>query len=214
MSPELPERPIIRDEDIVFLIHGTFAASSEWINSNSLITNSLRAVAAVTVVPFRWSGDNSHTARLTAGFALEQAALRLASLHPNAGFHFIGHSHGGNVALYALRNTDLSLRTRSVTFLGTPFIQLNKRELEKPIRFFAQIFSIFATLRPSSLVLAPLGIPRPRRRTSHPKRHPGEAHTSFGPAALARLASGASSPASSSSCRRMARTRQKTSFLA
>ena len=146
MYRELPERPILRDGDIVFLIHGTFAASSEWINPNSLIASSLRTVAAATIVPFRWSGDNSHSARLIAGSALGEAASRLASLHPNAGLHFVGHSHGGNVALFALRDTDILRRTRSVIFLGTPFIQITERSIEKPIRFFAQVFSIAFTL--------------------------------------------------------------------
>jgi pimeloyl-ACP methyl ester carboxylesterase len=131
------QRPFLEKGDIVFLIHGTFAADTDWIDPDSALATSLRATADVVIVPFRWTGFNSHTARLAAGKELEKSAQDLASSHPGVGLHFIGHSHGGNVALYALRNNAVYNRTKSIVFLGTPFLQIRKRHIENRIRFFS-----------------------------------------------------------------------------
>jgi carboxylesterase len=48
---------------------------------------------------FRWSGANTHEARIKAG---AQLAREIAGVEPERKVHFAGHSHGGNVALAAV----------------------------------------------------------------------------------------------------------------
>jgi len=55
-------------------------------------------------VPFRWSGQNSHTARAAAASELGELLKKLTQQYPNANIYLIAHSHGGNVALYAIRD--------------------------------------------------------------------------------------------------------------
>jgi hypothetical protein len=141
MEPALPSRTLLRDGDIVFLIHGTFAAHTDWIEPNSAVANSIRACADVTIIPFRWSGLNSHRARLSAGAELGNSASKLAKSDPSAGLHFIGHSHGGNVALYALRDKQVFDRVKSLVFLGTPFLQIREHRLDDRVSFLCLVIA-------------------------------------------------------------------------
>jgi lipoprotein NlpI len=138
MDSSLSHGSHLTDGDVVFLIHGTFATDANWIDNDGEIARSLRATAAVTIVPFRWSGLNSHKARLRAGRDLEKRALELSYSGSSPNLHFIGHSHGGNVALYALRNSVLFSQTKTITFLGTPFIRTVERSIDNRILFFAR----------------------------------------------------------------------------
>ena|ERR1700722_7003179 len=138
MGSSLSHGAHLTDGDVVFLIHGTFAADAKWVDIDGEIARSLRARAAVKIVPFRWSGLNSHKTRLAAGRDLEKYALDLVCSSSSPNLHFIGHSHGGNVALYALRNLALFNQTKTISFLGTPFIQITQRTIEDRILFFSR----------------------------------------------------------------------------
>jgi len=65
---------------------------------------------------FRWSGRNTHQARLDAGTALARAIAKEDSARK---IHLIGHSHGGNVALVAVNNLP-AMRVESVVLLANP----------------------------------------------------------------------------------------------
>lgn len=121
---------------VVTLVHGTFDTHAEWVRRGPLI----RALAAdqsgadcldgsTLFSRFCWSGRNSHTARLTAGEALAQRLSGLMELFPDAHHHLIGHSHGGNILMYAVKRPEIARRVTSLITLATPFLSLKRRRL-------------------------------------------------------------------------------------
>ena len=59
----------------------------------------------------------------------------------------VAHSHGGNVALYALRDVALRRKIDGVVTLGTPFIHCRPRPLEGPLKLLeSSVFPVFFIL--------------------------------------------------------------------
>jgi hypothetical protein len=75
------------------------------------------------LIDFVWSGENTHDARCAAGDRLAQVMREIASKDPDARIHLVGHSHGGNVVLRAVREVwgGSASRPATITLLGTPF---------------------------------------------------------------------------------------------
>jgi len=122
-------------ENIVVLVHGTFAADAAWVRRDSPFCRILRqTLGSVRICPFRWSGRNSHTARLKAAKGLAGFIDDLLDSYPNAKIHVIAHSHGGNVALYALRDDRLRKVVAGVVFLGTPFVTVARRDISSTLK--------------------------------------------------------------------------------
>ena len=71
---------------------------------------------------FSWSGANSARARDEAAERLQHHLEDLMRRHHTARHVVIAHSHGGNVALRALRGNEIKTRLTGVVCLGTPFI--------------------------------------------------------------------------------------------
>lgn len=127
-------------DDLVLLIHGTFAGNEEdeghrwwqqgspaWEELSKRLPPGVRLQEQGDV--FHWSGDNSERARIKAGHALLERMLELESA--GRGYHLIGHSHGGSVIWHALRlatlrNKDLP-RLKSWSTVGTPFLHYRTR---------------------------------------------------------------------------------------
>jgi len=79
--------------------------------------------------PFAWSGANSERDRRDAGRALAAELTALEHDSRVRRYHLIGHSHGGNVILHALRAmTDRPQRLGAVIFMGTPVMSFKHRE--------------------------------------------------------------------------------------
>ena len=114
---------------IITLVHGTFASNSRWMAPGSRFSTQLSSAlnADVQILSFRWSGKNSHSARAEAGHQLARHLDETATTHPEAAHYLVAHSHGGNVALYALRDKGIHPSVRGVACLATPFIQVSKR---------------------------------------------------------------------------------------
>jgi pimeloyl-ACP methyl ester carboxylesterase len=145
---------LLRAGDFVVLLHGTFASKADWVNPDHPLPKALSETGpGIKVVPFRWSGTNSHSARLAAATSLAELVNKIGERHPNSGFHFISHSHGGNVVLLALKNSSVVAKTRSVAFLGTPFFEITPRSFFSGVRRFAQLVALFS---PLLLLLSPL----------------------------------------------------------
>ena len=88
------------------LVHGTFAPNAEWTHPDSYLCSALRTrFPSAEFLPFNWSGRNSHSARIAAGKQLGEFIRRLKNERPDRPCYVIAHSHGGNVALYALSRT-------------------------------------------------------------------------------------------------------------
>ena len=118
---------------VVFLVHGTFASNAPWTCPGSRF----RAILACTLknlgydtVYFRnpdWGGGNSHEARRAGAAILARKFMRSVRSFPNAHHFVVAHSHGGNVALLAIRRSKV-LREHGVgiVFLATPFLKFHE----------------------------------------------------------------------------------------
>jgi len=121
VSPE-PDR-------VVTLVHGTFARHAPWMREG-LLWDRLKALPGTTLFSrFCWTGSNSHTARLRAGEDLASHLRGLTDKFPNARHFIVGHSHGGNVMLYAMKDEALADRVTGLVTLATPFITVRRRKL-------------------------------------------------------------------------------------
>lgn len=127
-------------EDICVTVHGTFASKATWIDHDSAFGSALKSRCGATVKPFRWSGKNSEQARLGAARGLREHINKVAREHEGANITLVGHSHGGNVIRYAL-DRDTSQLVRQSIFLGTPFVNMEPRNLRALQRIF-QVLSI------------------------------------------------------------------------
>jgi pimeloyl-ACP methyl ester carboxylesterase len=116
---------------VITLVHGTWARNAPWTDESSPLCQTLSAVlpGLKKFAPFPWSGRNSHQGRLDAGRDLERHVRQLIREYPSAKHYIIAHSHGGNVALYALRDEDLQRQIAGVVCLSTPFLSFGERHL-------------------------------------------------------------------------------------
>ncbi|WP_306250183.1 triacylglycerol lipase [Parvularcula sp. IMCC14364] len=111
------------------LVHGTFDTDStdegeKWWQTQSLLYQKLSNAAQKTdtIETFRWSGENSHVDRVAAAKRLARKLRREADAD---GVTIIAHSHGGNVADYALnRLLPWQKKHVSVVTIGTPFLSV------------------------------------------------------------------------------------------
>ena len=129
----------------VLIIHGTFNAPKEgevqWYQlpegeesqrkQGTTFASRLKRLLAERGMPdavskedeWRWDGANSHEGRLKASAELTTALEKLAEQDPSSRFHFVAHSHGGNVLLSALHRRSFRLKVGRVVFMGTPFLR-------------------------------------------------------------------------------------------
>ncbi|WP_210542819.1 triacylglycerol lipase [Rhodoferax sp. PAMC 29310] len=121
---------------VVTLVHGTFARHAPWMREGTLWQGFQPNPGDPDALPgrtlfsrFCWSGANTHTDRLTAGDALHAHLDGLTTKFPHAKHFVIGHSHGGNVMLYALKDPSLADRIAGLVTLATPFITVRRRKL-------------------------------------------------------------------------------------
>lgn len=135
----------------VVLVHGTFASNADWTKADSDICQALKKglEGNVTFHRFQWSGGNSHHARIQAS---KELAAYLSSLNQDktGGRCFVvTHSHGGNVAMMALKNSILNGAVQKIVCLATPFIHCSARGIQAAanklgtILAFSCFFSIF-----------------------------------------------------------------------
>lgn len=145
---------------VITLIHGTFAPGAGWANQeDSTLRKALLAgfPDQVECRSFNWSGKNTHEARLMAAaeFASHQKTVCLSDAGiPN---FVISHSHGGNVALYALMAHDYS--PAGIITMGTPFITCEPRNLKSSgslLRLASFVYSLGIVLFAGVLLLFPL----------------------------------------------------------
>ena len=145
---------------VITLIHGTFAPGAGWANKeDSALRKALLAAFPdqVECRSFNWSGKNTHEARLMAAgeFAAYQQAVALSD--PGIPNFVITHSHGGNVALYALAANGPS--PAGIITMGTPFITCEPRNLKASgslLRLVWFLYSWFIVLFVGMLLVYPL----------------------------------------------------------
>src|ERR1700722_20304807 len=132
MSAPFPDG-CVRDgpDTVVTLVPGTWAGKAAWIRTDSPLSSAL-TTAGCQVVPFEWSHSNCHRARARAAVRLAEQLQGQISENAGARQWVVAHSHGGNIALHAVRHLRDSCadapRVSTVT-LATPFIHARRRAL-------------------------------------------------------------------------------------
>lgn len=143
-SENLPDMP----DAVVTLVHGTWASRADWTMPKSPLYEVIGlSLGSVVMRPFRWSGRNRVWSRLTATDELRRDLHGALARWPNAAHFVIAHSHGGNIAVHALKDLELRSRITGVVCLSTPFLLARRRPVSDPIE--ATIFwmpSLFAML--------------------------------------------------------------------
>lgn len=79
------------------------------------------------------------------------------SVAPSAKHILIGHSHGGNVALYALREPLVANAVKRLVLLGTPFLTVRPRTFDAAAAFAAMTLGLFGVL-PAILLPIVVGV--------------------------------------------------------
>ncbi|QDO84090.1 DUF2974 domain-containing protein [Shewanella psychropiezotolerans] len=123
-----------RDENItIVMVHGTFAQEASWSNNigstlRNIITDHIGI--SVSFQAFNWSGKNSHSERIKAARKLHVHLEKIIQEPTSGNIYVIAHSHGGNVAFYALKDSVLQSKISGVICLATPYIRCHERDLD------------------------------------------------------------------------------------
>jgi pimeloyl-ACP methyl ester carboxylesterase len=117
---------------VVVLVHGTFAAKAPWTRPGSKFREVLEhRLRDIHIESFDWTGANSENARRLAGQELRQKLVELHRAYPQALVYVVGHSHGGNVALYATNENPSETGVAGVVAIATPFLRARIRRVPK-----------------------------------------------------------------------------------
>ena len=139
----------ITPQCVVTLVHGTFSPRARWSFTDSEFCRQLDqewgGTGSLVFRRIAWPGfwrsflNNGHGYRLAGGQTLAASLNEAMALHPNAQHWVIAHSHGGNVALYALRDPVVAAHLTGIVAMATPFIDCRPRRLDRaPIKLVAQ----------------------------------------------------------------------------
>ena len=142
-------------EDVLILVHGTYAAresgdGDSWWQNGSHVGTELKSRLPCDVRSpeshevFRWSGENSERARIKAG---RQLLAHLESMEEKGiGYHLVGHSHGGSVIWHALQLATSHRKSldhlRSWATVGTPFLYHRTRRFLNAVNVFSLLLAI------------------------------------------------------------------------
>ncbi|WP_316834469.1 hypothetical protein [Pedobacter nutrimenti] len=151
---------------LITLIHGTFAKKAPWTLDGSEFCDNLKLHLGndIVIKEFHWSCKNSHKARVSASLDLAEKLKQQMTSHPNERKIILAHSHGGNIAMYALRELNLAgdHKEFELVTMATPFLNPKKGRLidnlEPYVKLIALnalvIFALLATIVLVVLVIA------------------------------------------------------------
>ncbi len=119
-----------KPDRIVTLVHGTGAQHANWLRSSALLSalTKIGGPGKTVIRSFCWSGGNSHSARRVGAIHLRRHLRQVDASVPQ---FIVAHSHGGNVALHALRNLALRKRVHGLVTLATPFVVARPKPLPR-----------------------------------------------------------------------------------
>lgn len=128
---------VARPEIIIHLVPGTFARDARWCQDGSKLRKAVqsRFEDRALVYTHDWSTDNAHLARRSGGAHVADRLRSLTDAHRDAAHYIVAHSHGGNVASYALGDIILQERVSGVVYLGTPHLRARPRDLMSTLTF-------------------------------------------------------------------------------
>ena len=157
------EKSFVMDESVaIFLIHGTFARGAAWTTQDSTFRTQLEKdlnalnYHDVRFHVFEWNGRNTHKDRRQAAVCFERILRSSIRRDPSTRHFVVAHSHGGNIAIRALRRSrHFSEMPVGVITLATPFLKFTKMPSSfiiwpllslgfvKSLLFFAYLIIIF-----------------------------------------------------------------------
>ena len=144
---------------IATMVHGTWARDAAWTRVTSNLSLFLTSrFPTLQIIPCEWSGGNSHAARMDGAMRLRTHILKCKQESPTESQIIFAHSHGGNVAMYALRDSEVAASVQGVICLSTPYLfcrgrDLGDRGINSVIRFL--FWSIVLVLAIPCIVLVP-----------------------------------------------------------
>ena len=129
MNKALPEQRSV--SCIVTLLHGTFQPRAGWTRKHSKLYQRLLSTfpKETRITRVVWSGRNTFAAREQAAVRLRKRLQRQAIYYPDAQQIVVAHSHGGNVALLAIKEAETRKRLSGIACLATPFLHVVERNL-------------------------------------------------------------------------------------
>ncbi|MFA6243033.1 MAG: hypothetical protein WC655_19000 [Candidatus Hydrogenedentales bacterium] len=143
---------------VITTVHGTFARGAAWTKPESNLCKALSKglVGVVVIKPFEWTGKNTLSARMNGAAKLKEHFAHLQHEHPNAKHYIIAHSHGGNVAMYAMNDPGVASLVSGVVCMSTPFIFATRRLLgaKNDAGLSARLASVIPALALSAFQIA------------------------------------------------------------
>jgi pimeloyl-ACP methyl ester carboxylesterase len=147
---------------VVILVHGTWGRGvipwlkkpvATWCEENSDVCKVCREELGerTVFIPFPWSGANSPAARLDASEKLAGRLAQIRKEHPSSPIFLITHSHGGNVAMYCMKDEDSRNQVAGLVCFSTPFLHVGVRNFGKSAGI---IHKIITTLTFALVVVA------------------------------------------------------------
>jgi len=136
-------------EYLITLIHGTFAKAAPWTKDSSIFCHDIKErlwPENVTFARHIWSGRNSHSTRIRESELLAEKLRRQIIEEPGKKKIIIAHSHGGNIALYALKKLETENTEFDLITLATPFLNSEKRDFARNLRLHYLIAPIIPCL--------------------------------------------------------------------
>ncbi len=142
---------------VITLVHGTWSHSSIWKDSELYRILKDELQPAIIDDEFNWwKGPNHHADRIQAG---RQLATRLEDhwkVYPKAKHVVVGHSHGGNVALYAVKHLNEKGTPdllEKIVCLATPHLHVRARPIDQSLNVLKWVASIATFLLSFGLLL-------------------------------------------------------------
>jgi triacylglycerol esterase/lipase EstA (alpha/beta hydrolase family) len=134
---------------IITLIHGTFSKDAKWTKESSFFRKELINTFGINNIKFEvfeWSGHNNHHERMRYGIELRSTLSELFQKYPDSDHYIAAHSHGGNIALYALESKRIAKNIKGLITMGTPFIHIAPRDLLSTRKVFQKIIPFIFVL--------------------------------------------------------------------
>ena len=131
--------------DSFILVHGTFARDADWVHQASPICCALKeAFRESTIERFEWAGDNLQPTRESEARRLRNFLLSLGGDPDNPRrMAVIAHSHGGNLAVGAIRGQTPIPGLACVVCLATPFLRFSALPIQAPLKILEDFFSLW-----------------------------------------------------------------------